>query len=256
MKTVYGSVSSWRLGRSFGIDLICRARKICSFDCIYCQLGKIGRKTLERKVYVQTEKVLKDFEEVLPKIKADVITFAGTGEPTLAQNLEEIIDFLRRKTSLTLAILTNSTLFFDEEVQKALNKLDIVVAKLDAFDENSFKKINRPAKGISFEKYLQRINSFRKNYSGKFALQMMFIKENKNFAVKMAEISRDIKPDEIQINTPLRPCGVRPLIEDEIKKIKENFSGSKNVISVYEARKPRVHPINIEEIKKRKRPNL
>ena len=254
MKTVYGPVSSWRLGRSFGIDLICRARKICSFDCIYCQLGKIGRKTLERNVYVQTEKVLKDLEEVLPKIKADVITFSGTGEPTLAKNLEEIIDFLRRKTSLTLAILTNSTLFFDEEVQKALNKLDIVVAKLDVFDEDSFKKINRPAKGISFEKYLQGINSFRKNYSGKFALQMMFIKENKNFARKMAEIAREIKPDEIQINTPLRPCGAKPLTGSEVKKIKKEFSGFKNVISVYEAEKPKVLPLDIKEVQKRKRP--
>jgi len=254
MKAVYGPVSSWRLGRSLGIDLICKPKKVCSFDCIYCQLGKTKRKTLERKVYVKTEKVLKDLEEVLPKIKADVITFSGTGEPTLAKNLEEIIDFLRRKTSLPLAILTNSTLFFDEEVQRALNKLDIVVAKLDASDENSFKKINRPAKGISFEKYLNEIKFFRKNYTGKFALQMMFIKENKNFAKEMARIAKEIGPDEIQINTPLRPCAVKPLNKEEIKKIKKIFSGFKNVISVYEAKKPKVVPIDIEEVKKRKRP--
>lgn len=254
MKAVYGPVSSWRLGRSLGIDLICKPKKVCSFDCIYCQLGKTKRKTLERKVYVKTEKVLKDLEEVLPKIKADVITFSGTGEPTLAKNLEEIIDFLRRKTSLPLAILTNSTLFFDEEVQRALNKLDIVVAKLDASDENSFKKINRPAKGISFEKYLNGIKFFRKNYTGKFALQMMFIKENKNFAKEMARIAKEIGPDEIQINTPLRPCAVKPLNKEEIKKIKKIFNGFKNVISVYEAKKPKVVPIDIEEVKKRKRP--
>jgi len=184
----------------------------------------------------------------------NVVTLSGTGEPTLAKNLGEIINFLRRKTPLPLAILTNSTLFFDEKVQKALNKIDIVVAKLDAFDEKSFKKINRPAKKISFKKYLQGIKSFRKNYSGKFALQMMFIKENKNFVKEMAEIAREIKPDEIQINTPLRPCAVKPLNKEEIKEIKEIFSGFKNVISVYEVKKPKVLPLNIKEVQKRKRP--
>ena len=82
---------------------------------------------------------------------------------------------------------------------------------------------------------------------------MMFIEENKNFALELAEIAREIKPDEIQINTPLRPCGARPLTRSEVKKIKEEFSGFKNVISVYEAKRPKVFPLNIEEIKKRKR---
>lgn len=254
MKTVYGPVSSWRLGRSFGIDLICKPKKVCSVDCIYCQLGKTKEKTLKRKVYVRTERILKDLNEALPRVKADVITFSGTGESTLAKNLSKIISFLKKKTKLPLAILTNSTLLTNKEVEGALNKLDIVIAKLDAFDEDSFRKINKPVKGISFEKYLEGINSFRKNYSGKFALQMMFVEENKNSAKKMAEIAKKIKPDEIQINTPLRPCRVKPLTRSEVKKIKKEFSGFKNVISVYEARKPRVHPINIEEIKKRKRP--
>jgi len=253
MKTVYGPVSSWRLGRSFGINLICRPQKACFFDCIYCQLGKAGEKTLKRKVYVKTEKVLKELNENLPKVKADIITFSGTGEPTLAKNLEEIIDFLRKKTNLPLAILTNSTLLIDEKVKDALNKLDVVVAKLDAFDEESFGKINNPVREVSFKKYIEGIKSFRKNYSGKFALQMMFIEENKNFALELAEIAREIKPDEIQINTPLRPCGARPLTRSEVKKIKEEFSGFKNVISVYEAKRPKVFPLNIEEIKKRKR---
>jgi len=254
MKTVYGPVSSWRLGRSFGIDLICKPKKVCSFDCIYCQLGKTKQKTLERKVYVKTEKVLKELNESLPKIEADVITFSGTGEPALAKNLPEVIKFLRKRVRLPLAILTNSTLLADKDVTNILNKLDIVVAKLDAFDENSFQKIDKPVGRISFKEYLEGIKSFRKNYGGKFALQMMFIKENKNFAKEMAEIAKEINPDEIQINTPLRPCSVKPLTKLEIKKIKKEFSDFRNVISVYEAKKPEAIPLSIKEVRKRKRP--
>ncbi len=254
MKTVYGPVSSWRLGRSLGVDLICRPKKVCSFDCIYCQLGRTKEKTLKRKVYVKTERILKDLNEALPRAEADVVTFSGTGEPTLAKNLEEVINFLRKKTKLPLAILTNSILLADQRVKDALSKLDIVVAKVDAFDEKSFKKINRPIREVFFEKYIEGIKSFRKNYSGKFALQMMFIKENKNFAKEMAKIAREIKPDEIQINTPLRPCRTKPLAKPEVRKIKKEFSGFKNVVSVYEAAKPKVLPLDIKEVQKRKRP--
>lgn len=254
MRTVYGPVSSWRLKRSFGIDLICKKKKVCSFNCIYCQLGRAGQITLKRKIYVKTKRVLKDLDEILPKINADIITFSGTGEPTLAKNLREIIDFLKRKTNLPLAILTNSTLLLDEEVKDVLNKLDIVVAKLDAFDEKSLKEINKPAKGVSFKKYLEGIKNFRKSFPGKFALQIMFLKKNKNSAKKIANLAKKINPDEIQINTPLRPCRVKPLKQNEIKRIKEEFSNFRNVISVYEAKKPKVLPINIKEVHERERP--
>ncbi len=254
MKAVYGPVSSWRLGRSLGIDPICRTGKVCSFDCVYCQLGKTKKKTLERKIYVSTKKVLKDLNEALSKVEADVITFSGIGEPTLAENLKEVIDYVKEETSLPLAILTNSTLLTDKDVKEALGKLDIVVAKLDAFDKESFNKINQPPKGLSFEEYVEGIKFFRKNYSGKFALQMMFVEENKNFAKKMAEIAKEIDPDEIQINTPLRPCMVKPLNREELVGIKNNFKDFKNVISVYEAKKYEVRPLDLKEIQKRKRP--
>ncbi len=117
-----------------------------------------------------------------------------------------------------------------------------------------FRAINKPYEGISFEKYLEGIKTFRENYSGKFALQIMFIDTNKDYTEEIAELAKELKPDEIQINTPLRPCAVKPLSEEEIKRIKDAFSDFKNVVSVYEAEKPRVEPIDIKEIKIRKRP--
>ena len=252
MKSVYGPVASWRLGRSLGIDLINKEEKACSFNCIYCQLGDT-KPIYERKEFINLEKLKKDLK-LIKGIEADVITFSGTGEPTLAKNLGDIVDYVRSISKLPLAILTNSLLLSNEEVKNALYKLDIVVAKLDAPNEELFRKINRPYEKISFEEYLKGIKTFRKNYKGKFALQIMFIKANKEYAKEIAKIAKEIKPDEIQINTPLRPCPITPLNKDEIKKIKDIFSDFKNVHSVYEAKKPEVKPIDLKEVQKRKRP--
>ncbi len=252
MKAVYGPVASWRLGRSLGIDLICSEKKICSFDCVYCQLGE-GKKSYERKEFITLEKLKKDLK-IIKDAEADVITFSGSGEPTLAKNLKEAADYVRSVSDLPLAILTNSSLLSEKEVRNVLYGLDIVVAKLDASNEILFRDINQPYQELSFEKYLEGIKAFRENYSGKFALQMMFIEKNKGYADELADIARELKPDEVQINTPLRPCSVKPLSREEIEEIKSAFSDFKNVVSVYEAEKPEVNAIDLEEVKRRKRP--
>jgi len=252
MKSVYGPVASWRLGKSLGIDPICSERKICSFDCVYCQLGK-GIKTCERRGFVSLEKLKEDLK-LIKDAEADVITFSGTGEPTLARNLGSMLNYVKNVSDLPLAILTNSSFLSDAEVRDVLYKSDIVVAKLDASNEQLFKDINRPHRKITFKKYLEGINTFRENYSGKFALQIMFINRNKGYAQEIARLAEDFEPDEIQINTPLRPCAVKPLSKEEIQEIKRYFSDSKKVITVYEAERPDVNPIDLEEIQKRKRP--
>jgi wyosine [tRNA(Phe)-imidazoG37] synthetase (radical SAM superfamily) len=212
------------LGRSLGIDLLCSEEKICSFDCIYCQLGETKIKTMKRDVYVESERIFSEWERIEGKFEADVITLSGTGEPTLGKNLGEVIDFLRKRTNLPLAILTNSSLLGDEEVREELNKLDIVVAKLDACDEESFREINRPVEEMGWEEYFEGIKEFRRGYRGKFALQMMFIEENRDLVEEMVRLARELEPDEVQVNTPLRPCGVRPLGKEELEEIKGRFT--------------------------------
>ena len=253
MKSVYGPVSSWRLGRSLGIDPICSQRKICSFDCVYCQLGH-GTKTYQRRVFVDTDTIRRELQEALPQVEADVITFSGTGEPTLAANLGEVIDYVRSVSRIPLAILTNSSLLGDENVVRVLYNLDIVVAKLDAHNQALFKKINQPYQGLDFQRMVEDMIKFRRVYDGKFSLQLMFVPENERYAEDIARIVERIGPDEIQINTPLRPCKVRPLDSERIQRICEEFRSLGNVISVYEAERPEVCPLNLEEIRKRKRP--
>jgi len=254
MKPIYGPVSSWRLGRSLGVDLLCSEEKICSFDCIYCQLGETKIKTMKRDVYVESESIFAEWERIEGKFEADVITLSGTGEPTLGKNLGEVIDFLRKRANLPLAILTNSSLLGDEEVREELNKLDIVVAKLDACDEESFREINRPVEELKWEEYFEGIREFRRGYRGKFALQIMFIEENRDLVEEMVRLARELEPDEVQVNTPLRPCGVRPLSREELEEIKGRFSGFPIVISPYDVEKKEVRPLDIGEVYKRKRP--
>ena len=255
MKTVYGPVASWRLGRSLGVDLICSPNKICSFDCIYCQLEHTERITSQREVFVPIEKIKKELKQALERATSDVVTLSGMGEPTLAKNIDRVIKIIRELTDLPIAILTNSSLLFDKNVQKKLKQLDIIVAKLDASNQELFQKISRPATGVTFEKTLQGIKEMRKQFHGKFALQIMFMNENKSYAGELAELARDINPDEVQINTPLRPCNVKPLSKEELDEIEKKFTGL-NTISVYNSPKPMTDPLDKMELIKRRRTEL
>ena len=251
LKVIYGPVASWRLGRSLGVDLICSPKKICTFDCIYCQLEE-EKPTVKRDTFVSINRIEDELKNALKKTTPDVITLSGMGEPTLAKNMSKSIQIIRELTDLPLAILTNSSLMYDKNVQSDLKKLDIIVAKLDAPDQKLFQKINRPASGITFEKTLRDIKELRRDFHGKFALQIMFMKENKNYAYELAALAREIKPDEVQINTPLRPCNVKPLSKEELDEIEKAFTGL-NTISVYHSPKPMADPLDKLELIKRRR---
>ncbi|MDD5020229.1 MAG: radical SAM protein [Candidatus Omnitrophica bacterium] len=237
-KYIYGPVPSWRLGSSLGVDLFSQEEKICDFDCVYCQLGPTKRYTRDRKKYVAIEDVIDELGE-LPGTEIDFITFSGRGEPTLAANLGEgirAVKFIRKEP---VAVLTNASLMRSEEARMNLSPADLVVAKIDAYSPASLRDINRPAEGIEFGDIPEGIKAFKKSFKGKLALQMMFIDSNKDGVDKMIGLAVDIDPDEIQINTPLRPCPVWPLAREEILRIAERFAavcGRARVVSVYDKR--------------------
>ncbi len=241
-KYIYGPVSSWRLDSSLGVDLVSRPEKICSFDCVYCQIGRTEFFSAERKIFVPTEEVITEFKSI-PDVRIDYITFSGKGEPTLALNLGEVIERLRELRKEKIAVITNSSFLNTEAVREDLKGADLVMAKLDACSRKSLEKINNPMAGISYDHIISGIKEFRKSYVGKLALQIMFIEGNRDCAEKIADVAREIGPDEVQINTPLRKCEVKPLSEDDLRKIKSYFKGM-NVISVYEAKKEKVYPMD------------
>lgn len=254
MAIIYGPVASWRLGRSLGIDLLNTRKKVCSFNCVYCQLGETDQFIVEPREFVSLEQLTSEIELLNP-IKADYATFSGMGEPTLASNLGEAIELARSILDLPIAVLTNSSLMFRKDVRQRLVHADTVVAKLDVPNEELFAMVNRPASGLHFDRIKDGIRLFRDIYRGKLALQIMFIEANKDYASEIAALARQISPDEVQIDTPLRPSKVKPLPRESIASIREKFNNLRNLITVYEAPKPEVLPLDLAETLRR-RPNL
>ncbi len=249
-KYIYGPVSSWRLGSSLGIDPLSGKGKICTFDCVYCQLVEIKIFTDKRKVFVPAAKIIEELN-LLPPVQIDYITFSGTGEPTLAENLGRMIKAVKKIRNEKIAVLTNSSLLDRKDVQQDLLLADYVIAKLDAGSQGTFETINRPLGTIKFNTVLKGIKDFKNIYKGKLALQIMFIDENEKYAQEIARIAKEINPDEVQINTPLRPCPVNSLSEAKMGIIEEYFEGL-NTISVYKAEKKKVQPVSREDTLKRR----
>ena len=140
---VYGPVPSRRLGRSLGVDLV--PYKVCTFDCIYCQLGRTAATTVKRMPYVKAEAVLADISACLESgASPDYITLAGSGEPTLNSRIGDLIPAIKKLTTIPVALLTNGTTLVRPEVREALWELDLVVPSLDAGTEKIYRLINRP----------------------------------------------------------------------------------------------------------------
>jgi wyosine [tRNA(Phe)-imidazoG37] synthetase (radical SAM superfamily) len=238
MSMIYGPVLSRRFGHSLGIDII--PFKVCTYDCIYCQLGKTTEKTAERKryVYINVKNFLKDLKSVIEsEKKIDYITFSGSGEPTLNTDIGVLIERVKQVTDIPIAVLTNGSLLYKEEVVRELGNADLVKASFDAPDEECFKKINKPYSVITFDKVVRGLKSLLNDFKGKIWLELMIIK-NLNDGVRQAEqfkkiiggmdkIGRGI--EKIHLNTPVRPSVPGDaLIPDNIRveKIK-NILGRK-----------------------------
>ncbi|MFH1678088.1 MAG: radical SAM protein [Candidatus Omnitrophota bacterium] len=250
-KYIYGPVFSWRLGVSLGIDLFSCSGKICNFDCIYCQLGNTLRFTNKADIYVPVSNITAELEQ-LPRVKIDYLTFSGMGEPTLAKNLGRAIKAVKSLRLAPVAVLTNSALIGQPYIRENLSLADFVIAKLDAHSQECLDRLNRPAKSIRFKDIVQGLKNFRKDYKGKFALQIMFVEENKNDAAKLLKLAQGINPDEVQINTPRRPCKERTLSKEQIAGIREDFSGL-NVTSVYDIKPKKVVVFDKKETLRRRR---
>jgi wyosine [tRNA(Phe)-imidazoG37] synthetase (radical SAM superfamily) len=137
--------------------------------------------------------------------KADIITFSGSGEPTLALNLGEAILQAKEFTGKPVLVLTNGTLWHSDQVRNELCHADQVFLKLDAATEEVFQKVNRPVDGVSLERIVDAAVMFRREYSGRLGVQMMLIYPNLKDVDLFADLLQRIQADEVQVNTPTRP---------------------------------------------------
>ena len=250
MKIVYGPVPSWRLGRSLGVDPLRGTRKRCTFDCIYCQLGPTPSGPVLRDAWV-VPAALADELRATQEVSADYVTFAGLGEPTLGSNLGELIRVVRESRRTPVAVLTNASLLGEPTVRAALHLADYVIAKVDAVKEEVFRQVNRPRIPCAIEEIVEDIQAFRKTFRGRLALQMMFTQANVAQAKALAELAWSLMPDEVQLNTPLRPSPTPPLARADMAEIAAVFHGLP-VLQVYKAMRMPVTPLDRAETRRRR----
>ncbi len=204
---VYGPVPSWRFGRSLGIDPI-GSSSTCSFNCVYCQLGEIQNHTALRQVFIPTEQIRQDLQKFAPW-DVDVVTLSGSGEPTLALNLGEILVTVKETTGRTTVVLTNSTMLSNPEVRNALTLADIVAGKLDVVSAEQLERVNRPVAGINLATILAGLEQFRQEYKGHLAIQTMLLSPwSEEKRAQYIRLMQQLNPNEIQLNTPTRPRSV------------------------------------------------
>jgi len=217
----FGPVPSRRLGKSLGINNI--PPKICSYSCVYCQVGKTNNLKYLRNEYYKPEDIFGDVQELVVKVKKkgeniDYFTFVSDGEPTLDINLGHEIDLLRLLDH-KIAIITNGSLFTQRNVQDDLMKADYVSIKIDATDKEIWKKINCPHKRLELEAILKNLLQFSAIFKGKLATETMLI-DGINTSPKhiecLAEFISTLHPYKAYVAIPTRPTAEKGLrIPDE-----------------------------------------
>lgn len=230
MKYIYGPVKSRRLGFSLGLSLT--PYKVCNFDCIYCQLGKTKEFAEERKEYIKLEEILNELNSWLQNNPQEVknlnyITISGSGEPTLNTKIGEAITRIKKIVSVPVAVITNASLLNDTQARLALLGADLIVPSLDTIMPGIFYQINRPKPDVRIEEIITGLISLRKEFPGKIWLEVMIVKGvNDDLAQirKLKEVVDKIRPDKIQINSPVRTTAEDNVLsanKRKLEKIKE-----------------------------------
>ena len=230
MKYVFGPVPSRRLGLSLGVDLI--PSKTCSFDCLYCEVGRTTELTLTPLNHAPYAEVVREVKERLQTCRPDVITIAGSGEPTLYADLEKVIGGIKEITEIDVALLTNGSLFWREEIVRRVLHVDIILPTLSSAFEDTFRKIHRPPAELLLEKVIDGLKKLRAMYPGRIFLETIFLagmNDTDEEIAALKSVIEAINPDKIQLNTVVRPpADIRAKCLD-MKRLKEikNFFGPK-----------------------------
>jgi len=250
---LYGPVPSRRLGRSLGIDLV--PHKICTYDCIYCQIGKTTERTLTRKEYIPVKEILEEVKGFLEEETSSIghLSLSGSGEPTLHSKIESIIGGMKAITPIPVAVITNGSLLYEKELRESLLQADIILPSLDAASAETFKKINRPRSEISIDKVIEGMAEFRKVYKGQIWLEILFCKgvnDLQSELILMREAVNRIQPDLIHLNTVVRPpfeSWAVPLNRQEMEEMRAFFGEKASIISEFDRHPPVVVGEDIQE---------
>ncbi len=228
-KHVYGPVPSRRFGLSLGVDVV--PHKVCTLDCVYCQVGPTTRVSIQRECFVPPEEVIADVKEALDAGPTPgIITFAGSGEPTLYSQLGLVAAELKKYTKVPLLLITNGTLLYRDDVVQDALLFDRVAPSLDAADPATFQAINQPHPELDLNRIIQGLAHFSKIYKGELDLELFFLEgvNDSPLAVEaLAQAVRNIAPTRIDLNTAVRPTPhrtVRKASPEFLAALEKRFS--------------------------------
>jgi len=219
---IFGPVPSRRLGMSLGVDLI--PRKTCTFDCLYCQVGRTSLKTLETKSFVPVNEVIEEMKSKLLNNSPDAITLAGSGEPTLHSEIERVIDSIKEITKTQVALLTNGSLFWREEIRRRTLRADIIMPTLCSSFEDTFRRIHRPHKGLKLSSVIEGLKMLRQEYKGQLFLEVVLlagINDTEKEVEALKRVIEQISPEKIHLNTVVRPPADSSAVSLDRKRLEE-----------------------------------
>lgn len=224
------------MGLSLGMDLL--SPKTCSYDCLFCEVGRTTCLTIERREYAPAAEVLEELDRWLAAGgKANFITLAGSGEPTLHSRVGFLLTAIRKRCRIKSAILTNGSLLYLPEVRKDCLAADLVKVSLSAWDDASFRRINRPFKDLSFEDIVWGLGAFRAEYKGELWLEVFVlagINDDERAIGHIAALARGFKPDKIHLNTVARPPAEESAVAvdaGKLEKLASLFQGKTEVVA-------------------------
>ncbi|MBT5420012.1 MAG: radical SAM protein [Candidatus Cloacimonetes bacterium] len=228
-KHLFGPVPSRRLGISLGVDLV--PHKVCSLNCVYCEVGKTTNLTIQRQEYIPLNDILTELKNYLDeKPDLDYITFSGAGEPLLHNGIGKVISFIKDNyPQYKLALLTNSTLLYDKDVRNEILGIDLLLPSLDAVSEKVFKKLNRPNSKLDNNKIIEDLIEFRKSFKGKIWLELFIVPSLNDTQSELELLKKtitDISPDQVQLNTLDRPgteSWIEPITKNRMEEIADFF---------------------------------
>ena len=225
-KYLFGPVPSRRLGMSLGIDLV--PKKVCTLNCVYCEVGKTTKLTTDRMEYIKYDKIIDELQQFMStKPNIDYITFSGSGEPTLNSRIGEVLAYIKMHYPTKTAILTCGALLSLPDLRSELLGADVILPSLDAGSQSMFEIINRPTPNLNIDTYIKGLIDFRKEYKGQIWLEVFLLKGYNDSHEELDLIKKailEIKPNIVQLNTLDRPGTVEGLVsmtKDELQQVKD-----------------------------------
>ncbi len=228
----FGPVPSRRLGHSLGINNI--PPKICTYSCVYCQVGRTLNMEVERKTFYNPEAILQGVEKKVKEAKergepVDYLTFVPDGEPALDANLGREIDLLK-PFGIKIAVITNASLIWREDVRNDLMKADWVSLKVDSIRGEVWRRINRPHRTLQVNSILDGMLEFAGTYGGELVTETMLVKDindGDDDIRELADFLPQLKPAKVYLSMPTRPPAekwVQPPNEEVINRLYQILS--------------------------------